>query len=186
MLVNIFAVLVLAGQSVPAKQTTGYPQIVAGKKLFADRDLRGHPMPDLSDPNVDALEWVQPRPLPLADAKKRVVIYEFWASWSSPCEKFRDILNIWTDRFRGKVEVVTITSDTLSTAKKFVARHRISGAVAADSGGKHARALGLRTLPYVFVVSPDGIVRWQGVPDDRNDPLTDQKIDQIVVAGTGV
>jgi predicted regulator of Ras-like GTPase activity (Roadblock/LC7/MglB family) len=54
--------------------------------------------------------------------------------------------------------------------------------VAIDTKEVMSKALGIQGIPHVMVISADGIVRWQGFPGASEDPLTADKITQIIAA----
>jgi len=54
--------------------------------------------------------------------------------------------------------------------------------VGIDTTKRMEKAVGVKGIPHVLVISPDNIVRWQGSPLDDSDRLTDQVVQQVIDA----
>jgi cytochrome c biogenesis protein CcmG/thiol:disulfide interchange protein DsbE len=162
----VLAVLVLL-----IANSAEYPR-PADKDLHAD-DVRGKPCPPLY-----VEQWLAPAP----DVTGKIVLIDFWATWCPTCLESISELNWFQKEFKDKLVVIGITDEPAQTAVDFMRDHEMDYTVAVDTSARMARAINLQGIPHVLIVSTDGIVRWQGMPFDPADPLTDKIIRQIINA----
>ena len=132
-------------------------------------DLRGKQGPEL---HVDT--WISKPPV-LTD---KVLMVEFWATWCGPCIRNIPHLNELADKHREHLVVVGISDEPVATIRKFMRQKRMSYHVGSDQSRNMARVTKHRGIPFAIIMSPDGIVRWQGHPGR----LTDDTIEQIIKA----
>ena len=151
-----------------------YPDIVTSKTLYAKKDLRGKKAPALS-----AATWFEGH---APNTRGKVMIIDFWATWCPPCRELIPEMNAWHAKFSKDVAVIGISDETAATVKSFMKTTPMKYHVAVDPSKKMSNVLGVEGIPHVMVVTPDGIVRWQGFPLDDNDRLTDDKIEAIIKA----
>ena len=77
---------------------------------------------------------------------------------------------------------VGVSDEPAETVKKFMTDTPMNYSVAVDPQKRMSKVLGVQGIPHVMIVSADGVVRWQGFPGSTEDPLTAEKIQQIVEA----
>ncbi len=153
---------------------TEFPPIVKEKELYAKNDYRGKKAPEFV-----VGEWIhQGNP----NMKGKVVVVDFWATWCGPCRALIPKMNTWAKKFEKDVVFVGLSDEPKDTVTKFQADTPMNYPQAIDSDKRMSKALGVQGIPHVMVISPDGIVRWQGFPGSKEDPLTEEKIQQIVDA----
>ncbi|MGV3613862.1 MAG: peroxiredoxin family protein [Fimbriimonas sp.] len=162
-----------SGLSHPADPAQGYPPVVKKRNLYSNNDLRGK-----AGPQVEASRWLRPMP----NAKGKVLVVHFFLPWCSNCQRLAKTLNSWQDKLKNDVVVVGLTSESTDGARQFVELGRPNYAVGVDPEGRALRAFDVKGYPFVAVISPDGVVRWQGWPNDAEDPLDLDKLRQIVAA----
>lgn len=165
-----FATLALA-------QDNGYPKFVTSKTLYAKTDLRGKKAPSLK-----VEQWLNGAP---ASTKGKVLFVDFWATWCGPCRELIPEVNAWQKKFSKDVVFVGISDESPEVVKEFMAKTQMDYKVGVDSKKTMSGALGVQGIPHVMIVSPDGIVRWQGWPGSPEDPLTDEVLTKIVKASKG-
>lgn len=160
-----------ADSSAPAE----YPPITGS--VGSARDLRGQSAPPFA---VD--RWISPEP----NARGKVAIVDFWATWCGPCVASIPHMNGLASEFRGQVECVGISDERINDFEKGLDRANLDGtsfaySLALDSRGRMKKAFQIKGIPHVVVISSDWIVRWQGHPSR----LTSAIVQQIVDADPG-
>lgn len=155
-------------------QKPSYPPIVTNKQLYAQNDFRGKPAPKL-----EVEQWMNGT---APDTKGKVVVVDFWATWCGPCRKLIPEMNEWHKKFGKDVVFIGISDEKPEVVAEFMKKTPIEYASAIDQQKRMSKALGVQGIPHVMVISPDGIVRWQGFPGSQEDPLTAEKLMQIVAA----
>lgn len=165
------AATVLIGFRSPA---TEYPPVVTAKKLYAKNDYRGKKAPEFV-----VGEWIHKGN---PNMKGKVVVVDFWATWCGPCKALIPEMNKWAKKFEKDVVFIGISDEAKETVTKFQQGTPMNYPQALDSQKRMSKALGVEGIPHVMVISPDGIVRWQGFPGSSEDPLTEEKIQQVIDA----
>ena len=144
----------------------------------AASDLRGRTAPPFV---VD--RWISPEP----DARGKIAIIDFWATWCGPCIKAIPHMNQLAEQFRGKVECVGISDESKSAFETGIEKKNLKGsdfryALALDPKGRMKSAFNVRGIPFVAVMSTDWVVRWQGHPAS----LTSSIVAAIIAADPGI
>ncbi|MEO1129877.1 MAG: TlpA family protein disulfide reductase [Planctomycetota bacterium] len=132
-------------------------------------DLRGK-----KGPQVVAQRWLNGQP----DLEDKVVMVEFWATWCGPCIKGIPHLNDLHKEFSDHMTIVGVSAEREDTVRTFMNRMPMRYTVASDPQRRMTSAVGNRGIPHAIVMSPDGIVRWQGHPGT----LDAKTVRQIVAA----
>ncbi|MDI9641410.1 TlpA disulfide reductase family protein [Kamptonema cortianum] len=164
----------IAAAIVGIPQEANYPPYIKDKELYAENDLRGKEAPKL------VVETWMSGAAPKLEGK--VVLYDFWATWCGPCRKSIPELNEWAEKFHRDLVVIGITDEPVGTVKGFMNSTAMKYPVAIDSEKRMSKQIGVRGIPHVLVVTPDGIVRWQGFPGAAEDKLDTKKLEQIIAA----
>lgn len=151
-----------------------YPSTTTEKTLYAEKDLRGKPAPKFV-----VEQWLNG---PLPDTKGKVLIVDFWATWCPPCRATIPELNGYAKKFANDVVVMGISGEQPDVVRKFMATTPMNYTVGIDTANRSSKEIGVQGIPHVLVISPDGIVRWQGFPLDQKETLTEATIAQIIAA----
>src|SRR5438874_748371 len=106
-------------------------------------------------PEISVEKWLPTKPA--TDGK--FLLVEFWTPGCSGCEAIRPVLNRFQDEFKDRLVVIGLT-DYLSPEEI----SKIQYTIAVDSQAKTAKAIELEAAPYILLIDPDGIVRWEGLP----------------------
>ena len=95
-----------------------------------------------------------------SEARGRVVVINFWASWCVPCREENDVLDsFYESTDRRDIEVVGVLyGDTSEAALRFRQKYGGRWPLVDDPGGRAALDFGLRGVPETFVIAPSGAI----------------------------
>src|SRR4051812_9294350 len=98
----------------------------------------------------------------LAALKGRVVLVDFWASWCAPCKATFPALNALAEELKERgVEVLAVSEDEKrKDLEAFLEGADLRLQVLIDPRGDAAGAFEVTTIPSMFVIDRDGVVRF--------------------------
>lgn len=166
-------VFALVASYAQAGQQGGFPPIVTAKTLYAKTDFRGKKAPEFV-----VEKWLSAKP----EMKGKILFIDFWATWCGPCRALIPEVNKWHEKFGKDVVFVGLSDEPEATVTKFQETTKMTYFQAIDTQKRVSKALGVQGIPHVMIVTPDGICRWQGFPGSSEDPLTEEKLKQIIAA----
>jgi thiol-disulfide isomerase/thioredoxin len=124
-------------------------------------DRADHPLVGSAAPALEVTDLTG-HPISLEALAGRVVLIDFWATWCAPCVEELPELQALVDRLEGEpVTLVALSvDDTEEPVRPFLEARGFTFDVAwiAASGVKQEWMV--RGIPSLFVVGPDGIVRY--------------------------
>ena len=148
------------------REGTGqYPAIVGSVGQAVD--LRGRKGPPLY-----AQQWLTRRP----QTEGKVIVAEFWATWCGPCIRGIPHLNELQAAFPREVVVAGISDEPVGKVRSALPRLNMKYSVGADQSRRMRSVIGNRGIPHAIVMSPDGIVRWQGHPQELSKKVLGQVV----------
>jgi cytochrome c biogenesis protein CcmG/thiol:disulfide interchange protein DsbE len=151
---------------------TGFPPKSGGVR--GARDVRGKQAPD-----VVVQKYLTPEP----DLEGKVVMVEFWATWCGPCIRGIPHLNDLQSRFRNDLVVIGVSDEDESKVRGFMRKTRMDYTVAIDPRRRMAGFTEHRGIPHTMVISPDGVVRWQGHPAQLDEATMGRIVAASAAAG---
>jgi Thiol-disulfide isomerase and thioredoxins len=110
------------------------------------------------------------KPVSLAEAKGKVVLLNFWATWCGPCRaEIPDLVDL-QKRYAGKLEIIALATqeDDSDQVRRFVLRSGINYRVAMASDDVVREYGGVAALPTSFVIDAQGRVVQKHI--GLNDP----------------
>lgn len=155
------------------KNSDGWPKIV-GKQMSAEVDVRGEKLK-----TTDFGKIVNGKAAP---GKGKVLIIDLWATWCGPCIQEMPKLNGWAKKYAKYVDVIGVTEEEPEKVKQFLAKRSVDYPLYSDIDAKIFKELRVGAIPFVLVLSPDGVVRYEGTPSDPSDPLTERVLQKIIIA----
>jgi cytochrome c biogenesis protein CcmG/thiol:disulfide interchange protein DsbE len=174
MKITFLAVLAAIVAMTVGLQKPSFPEINTTKTLYADHDFRGKKAPDFF-----VGKWLNTESV---DTRGKVVLIDFWATWCPPCRESIPELNDFAKKFKDKLVVIGISDETADKVNGFMKDTPMNYNVGIDPKKTMSKAVGVKGIPHVLLISPDGIVRWQGFPLDDSDRLTEKVIQQVIDA----
>jgi thiol-disulfide isomerase/thioredoxin len=114
------------------------------------------------------------------------VLIDFWATWCGPCRETIPGLNEFQKQFKDDLLVIGVSDEPAKIVTDFMQKTKMEYPSAIDPAKRMDKAINVKGIPHVLVISTDGIVRWQGFPLSAEEPLTDKILKQIIDADPGV
>jgi thiol-disulfide isomerase/thioredoxin len=160
---------------VPAETRRAAKAVAAVQALQQARDLGIEilPRPEVGKPFAFSLTDTKGRVIRSADLTGKVVLIDCWAGWCSPCmAKMPRLKALYERRHADGFEVIGVNFDKDRTlGDKLVKTLALPWAEVYVPNDDRTRGLwadgsGISGLPRLFLVDRDGILRWQGGPDE--------------------
>ena len=110
------------------------------------------------------------RPVSLSEAKGKIVLLNFWATWCGPCRaEIPDLVDL-QKRYADKLQIIALATDEddSDVVRRFVMKSGINYRVAMTSEEVRRSYGGIAALPTSFVIDPQGRVVQKHV--GLNDP----------------
>ena len=151
-------VCVVLGQALtgtPARAADA-PALEANKRRADVDALHGKPAPALA-----LKDWINSKPLTLADLKGKIVVLDFWATWCGPCLAAVPHTNELQKKYadRGVVFIGVCAVRGGEKMADTVKKHNIQYAVALDTGGT-INAYMADSFPDYYIIDRKGNLRW--------------------------
>lgn len=149
---------------------------VPGSMLYADWVRKPAPEPVLPEDkesggvamalvNQEApdfsLRTVKGQPFQLAAQRGRIIVLNFWASWSGQSRQCLEELLKAVGPARERVRLVTVNqAEPESLIQKYLEKNKWSFDVAMDPAEKVGQGFGLESIPHTVVIDAEGKIRW--------------------------
>lgn len=138
------------------------PKLEQNKNREAIAAMQGKPAPELSVKN-----WINSKPLKLAELKGRIVVLDFWATWCGPCLASVPHSNELQKKYadKGVVIIGICAPNGGEKMAETVKKHDIQYAVALDTGshGDTFAAYKADSYPDYFIIDRKGNLHWGDV-----------------------
>jgi len=133
-------------------------------------------------PPLDVAEWVNSRPIKLAELKGKVVVLDFWSVYCGPCRKLiPHLVEVYQRHRDAGLVVIGISLDEKPDLERFLKKHPIPYPIAIDriveGEEQTAKAYGVVAIPTTWVIARDGTVAWKGPGDKLTEKLL---LDQLL------
>lgn len=128
------------------------------------------PFRGMQAPKLVVKEWYNGEP----DMQGKFVLVDYFGYHCPPCIEAVPIFNEWAERFKDEVVCIGYTKDGAKMLDRI--NPKITFPCAIDPKGETWEATQLHLRPYLMLIDPKGIVRWEG----RFWDLTPEKIEELV------
>lgn len=176
-------VAALGPMSLVAGCGSGTPAAKSGG-ADAEGDLTGKPAPDFT------VKLKGGKTFRLAEAKGKVVVIDFWATWCGPCrESFPALEAIHQKHKKDSFELLAINIDeTPDEVDAFLESTGAHFLVGFDPGGEKVagKKYPIPTMPTTYVIDASGTVRHVHVGyHDGEDKQIEAEVSKLLKAGGG-
>lgn len=109
-------------------------------------------------------------------AKPKVILLDFWATWCMPCRQTLPILERLYNKYAKEgLEVVGISKESLSVLKSFYQKNASVYPLYRDADFKFSNHYRITSVPTLMLLDQNGYIQkvWAGVPNEA-------QLDQII------
>ena len=110
-------------------------------------------------PDFVVEKWLTAEP----QRQGKFLLLDFWATWCAPCRQAIPELNALQKKFATNLVIIGV-SDEPEEKVRALKEPKLEYASALDTQGRMKKALGVKGIPHVILIDPDGYVRWEGFP----------------------
>jgi thiol-disulfide isomerase/thioredoxin len=135
-------------------------------------------------------EWLNAKPMKMADQKDSVVVVHFWTNGCINCIHNYPYYQKWMDKYNNRKDFQMIGIHTpeleqeknLDRLKEKIKKHKLAFPVAVDNQGATWKAWNNQYWPSIYLVDKAGNVRqlWNGELRDMSFRLMSEKIDALL------
>ncbi len=145
----------------------------------AEPALAGHviyakPFVNQRAPDLVVEKWLTEPP----DLTNRFRLVTFWATWSEPCRRAIARLKEIHRKYGDKIAVIALSVEPEEQVRE-LAYPKLEFASAIDTRKRMIQAVEVTAIPHSLLIDPQGIVRFEGVPD----LFTDEVLDRVLSNG---
>jgi len=125
-------------------------------------------------PELNIETWISEKP----ELQNKFILIDFWATWCTPCKVAMKHLNDFQKLYKDELAIIGLSHETPEKIRK-MKYPVISYYSASDTQERLKKELNIKAIPYVIVIDPKGIIRWQGNPLRKDDVLDEYKLEDL-------
>ncbi|MFO0784192.1 MAG: TlpA disulfide reductase family protein [Phycisphaerales bacterium] len=155
-----------------AEKPTDWPKF--NNAVQSAADMRGQ-----KTPGFYVQKWITRQP----DPSGRLVAIDFWATWCGPCRAAIPHVNELNAKFGNDVLFVGMSDESDNNFQQGLQKYKLNPqsftySLALDPKARLKKFFNITGIPHMAIMSPDGVVRWQGHPAS----LTEGDVQKLVDA----
>lgn len=133
--------------------------------LFGARIVAAAPEVGQAAPKIAVGEWLSGELKGAGPFAGKTVVLEFWATWCRPCWAVIPHMNKLVEKFAGDdVVFVSMSHEKREIVERFRTAITMKARVALDQNDETSRSYSVETIPFMYLIDPNGYVRWKGHP----------------------
>ncbi|MBN1520963.1 MAG: TlpA family protein disulfide reductase [Candidatus Aureabacteria bacterium] len=115
-------------------------------------------------PEIDVVEWINSDPLTLGELKGKIVILDFWATWSISCRvSLPHIQELYAKYKPEGVVILSLTRERkIEYIENFVKKNEMKNPIGISDTTESK--YGVKNVPAAVIIDREGKVYWQGKP----------------------
>jgi cytochrome c biogenesis protein CcmG, thiol:disulfide interchange protein DsbE len=158
----------------------------APRAVFPGGPVPNHPLLGKPAPEIVADPVGGEGPKTLADARGKIVVLDFWATYCAPCRRSFPKYQALADKFPDDVVVLAVSVDDVESTRRqqLIDVAKATGvkfAIVWDKGAHYLKTYGALGVPATYLLDRTGTVRYVqvGETEAHEDPLA-EKVNQLL------
>ncbi len=134
-------------------------------------------------PDLVVSQWIDQKPIKLADLRGRVVLLDFWAPWCGPCRRAFPHLRGLHEKYQDKgLTILGLTNyyghaegrelkpaEELKYLRDFKKKFELPYGIAVADSGDNDSHYGVSSIPSAFLIDRRGVVRYIALGSDKQE-----------------
>ncbi len=154
---------------------TSIPILSIAQESNQDKKLWAKSVLNEKAPELVIEKWNSKKP----ETNGKFVLVDFWATWCGPCRAGIPGLNQMQKKFEDKLVIIGISDEPMEKVKSFN-NPKIEYANGIDTKKTVSTFLGIRGIPHMILIDPNGIVRWEGFPALEGHEFTEEVLEKLL------
>jgi thiol-disulfide isomerase/thioredoxin len=112
-------------------------------------------------------------------SQNKPIILEFWATWCSPCIPAMKKLELFQEKYRNDIEIITVSTDDKKNLIRYIENTQTTLRVAFDT--THLNLFNYRSIPHSVLIDRNGIVKAITTPVNITEQIIEDLINDSII-----